>query len=66
LFLDNHEKKDTLSTVSLERRAVVEWIRLNLFISTFCIGFDEFKDGIFVLGGEKNNILKKKKNMPIV
>jgi hypothetical protein len=59
LFLDNHEKKDILSTVSLERRAVVEWIRLNLFDSMFHISFDEFKDGVFVLGGEKDTILIK-------
>jgi hypothetical protein len=46
--------------VSLERRAVVEWIRLNLFDSMFCIGFDEFKDGVCVLGGEKDTVLLKK------
>jgi hypothetical protein len=45
--------------VSLERRAVVEWIRLNLFNSMFCIDFDDFKDGVCVLGGEKGTVLLK-------
>jgi hypothetical protein len=48
--------------VSLEKRAVVEWRRLTLFDSMFCIGFDEFKDSVFVLGGEKDTILLKGRN----
>jgi hypothetical protein len=39
--------------VSLEGRAVHEWIRLNLFDSMFCIGVNEFKDGVCVLGGKR-------------